>query len=193
MTDETERLDDPDLADTYVHFGPGVPLPPATAPDRATALWRGQISPAPAVEDPVLARRRRTQQWMLPLTVLILVIVVLIYYFWGRHSTDTSSLVVTGATVEISDTPIGCGGTERLTAIIGTNGHAGTINYQWKRNDGTTSNPLSQAVVQGEQQVSVVLEWRFDGYGVLDATATLHILSPGTSSASTSFMYRCMQ
>src|SRR6185312_11765648 len=57
--DRTERMDDeptervsgnPDIAETYVHFGPGVPatLPP-DPPNRATAIWRGATEDVVAV------------------------------------------------------------------------------------------------------------------------------------------------
>ena len=194
MTDQTRRLDeDPDNTEAYVHFGPGVPVPAAPtppAPDRATALWRGEISPAPPAEDAALALRRRTQRWILPLTVLILVIAVLIYYLWGRGA---SPLSVNGATVRISAPVLGCGDTERLTATINTNGGAGTIEYQWRRSDGTTSDQLSQSVPSGDRHVSVVLDWNFSGVGVLDASATIDILGPGAGSAAASFMYHCAQ
>jgi len=189
MTGETERLnEEPDGAESYVHFGPGVPSPEPPATDRATALWRGEIGRVMPVEDPVVARRRRNQQWILPLTVLILVIAVLIYYLWGRGA---SPLSVDGATMQISAPVLGCGDTERLTAVINTNGGAGTIDYRWRRSDGTTSAELSQSVPLGDRQVSVVLDWGFSGYGFLDATATIEILGPGAGSAAASFIYHC--
>lgn len=156
--------------ETFVHFGPGVP-----PPDQETAVNRGE----------------RTQRWVLPLTVLILVIAVLVYFLWGR---DSGTVAVTGVNVRASSASIACGKVERLTAVISTNGSAGTIDYEWVRSDGATSSDLAQAVSRGQHQASVVLEWNFEGYGSLDATATLRILSPtspGTSSAAASFTYAC--
>ena len=176
MIDETRRLDDipgdPDNADTYVHFGPGVPVPKPPAPDRATALWRGEADPASAADaepdDPDLARRRWTQRWILPLTVLILVIAVLIYFFWG-HAANPAKLSVDGVTVQVSAPVLDCGGTERVTAVIATNGGAGTVEYRWLRSDGTSSGQINQPVASGDRHVNVVLDWNFDGYGALDA------------------------
>ena len=182
-----QDLEDPNA---YVRFGPGVPAPRPPTPDRATALWRREVSPTSPVEDPVLARRRRTQRWILPLTVLILVIAVLIYAFWGR-TTSPPPLDVNGVTAQISAPVLNCGGTERVTAIINTNGGAGTVEYKWMRSDGTTSGQLSQPVASGDRHVSVALDWDFDGYGWLDATATIRILGPGAGAASASFIYHC--
>jgi hypothetical protein len=183
--------EDPDDADSYLHFGPGVPVPVREPPaqDRATALWRGEVGPE-AAEDPALARRRRTQRWILPLTVLILVIAVLIYFFLGR-TTSRSPLNVNGVTVQISAPVLNCGGTERLTAVINTNGGSGTVAYTWVRSDGTSSGRISQPVASGDRHVSVALDWSFDGYGSLDAAATIRILGPGAGAASASFIYRC--
>jgi hypothetical protein len=199
MIDETRRLDedpdDPDATATYVHFGPGVPVPKAPAPDRATALWRGEADPASAdtgSDDPALARRGRTQRWILPLTVLILVIAVLIYFFWG-HAANPATLSVNGVTVQVSAPVLDCGGTERVTAVINTNGGAGTVEYRWMRSDGTASGQISQPVASGDRHVSVVLDWNFDGYGELDASATVRIISPGAGAGGAMFKYRCVK
>jgi hypothetical protein len=196
MAEETRRLaeHDPEDVDTYVHFGPGVPAPrpPARAPDRATALWRREVSPAPLVEDPVIARRRRTQRWILPLTVLILVVAVLIYFFLGRTPTPLK-LNVNGVTMQVSAPMLNCNGTERVTAVINTNGGAGTVEYRWQRSDGTTSGEISQPVASGDRHVSVALDWSFDGYGWLDATATIRVLGPGAGAAATPFIYHCVK
>jgi hypothetical protein len=84
-----------------------------------------------------------------------------------------------------------CGQTERLSAVIATNGGSGKLTYQWVRSDGTTSEVLTQNMNKGEHQTTVALLWNFDGYGTLDATATLHILSPGNASGSAAFRYTC--
>ena len=194
MTEEPWRPDeeDPVDPDAYVRFGPGVPTPGPPAPDRATALWRREVSPTSAVEDPVLARRRRTQRWILPLTVLILVIAVLIYFLWGRTTTP-AQLDVNGVTVRISAPVLDCGKTEQVTAVINTNAGAGTVEYEWVRSDGTTSGEISQPVASGDRQVSVALDWNFDGYGWLQATATIRILGPGAGAANASFIYHCVK
>ena len=175
----------PDHVETYVRFGPGVPVQAAPAPDLATAVWRGEVQP---VETAQQAAARRSRRWILPLTVLILVIAVLIYFLWGR---GTNAVTVDSVVVKASTPAVTCGQTERLNALITTNGGAGTLTYQWVRSDGTTSEILTQNMNRGEGQTSVALLWNFDGYGTLDAKATLHIISPGDASGSTTFTYTC--
>jgi hypothetical protein len=93
--------------------------------------------------------------------------------------------------VKASTAAVSCGQTEHLSAVIATNGGSGKLTYQWARSDGTTSDVLTQDVNKGQHQTIVALLWNFDGPGSLDATATLHILSPGNASGSAEFHYSC--
>lgn len=183
----------PELAETYVRFGPGVPVATAPTTDQATGIWHGVLDEAAAGEveheDPALAARRRNQRWILPLTVLILVVAMLIYYLWNRTVQDLS---VRGASVRVTGTPsLSCGGTEHLSGVVLTDGGRGTFRYEWLRSDGTRTGPLTRAVSRGTRQATVVLDWSFEGYGSFDATATLRVLSPDTAAARASFTYRC--
>jgi hypothetical protein len=117
---------------------------------------------------------------------------VLIYFPWGR-ATPPLKLAANGVSVQLSAPVLDCGGTERVTAVINTNGGAGTVEYRWQRSDGTTSGELRQPVARGDRHVSVALDWTFDGYGWLDATATIRILGPGPGAAGASFIYHCVK
>lgn len=151
------------MTDEYVRFGPGVPAQPTP-------------------------ENRSRRRMIIPLMVLILVIGVLIYFLWGRTS---SPVAVSSVSVTPSATTVTCGQTEHLSAVIATNGGSGKLTYQWVRSDGTTSDVLTQNVSKGQHQTTVDLLWNFDGPGTFDATATLHILSPGNASGSAAFHYRC--
>lgn len=198
--DQTQRMDDeqtervggnPDAHETYVHFGPGVPLAPR--PDRATAIWRGTVEVAEvagtAAATTVRTPGPRGQRWILPLTMLILVVAVVLYFLFGR---STPSMSITGASVRTSAATVGCSGQETLTGVVTTDGGEGTFSYQWVRSDGTKSAVLRQTVNSGTKQVDVTLVWNFDGIGSLHATAELDILEPGPArKASASFNYSC--
>lgn len=153
-------------------------------------MTEGPPSAAGQNEDPILARRRRTQRWIAPLTALILLIAVLIYFLWGRAASP-AKLDVNGVAIQISAPVLGCGETERVTAIINTNGAAGTIEYEWLRGDGTVLGPVSQSAARGDRHVSVALDWSFEGYGSLDASAGIRILGPGAGAATAEFAYHC--
>jgi hypothetical protein len=203
--DRTERMDDErtermpdgaDAADTYVHFGPGVPIAIAPPPDRATAIWRGGLleEAGAAGGGTVAATTARTprsegKRWILPLTVLIIVIAIVAYFLFGR---STNAVSLTGVSVRTSATTVGCSGQETLTGVVTTDGGGGDFTYQWLRSDGTKSEVLRQTVNSGTKVVDVTLVWNFDGIGKLHATAELDILGPGPArKASASFDYNC--
>ncbi|MBR7837741.1 hypothetical protein KDL01_30975 [Actinospica durhamensis] len=188
--DETERISgNPDLEETYVHFGPGVPM--AVPTDRATAIWRGAAEPEAGTSGSTTMppTQPRGQRWVLPLTVLILVIAVVAYFTWGR---SPASMSVTGVSVRTSSATVPCSGQETLTGVIVTDGGAGSVTYQWVRSDGTKSAVLHQTVNSGDKLVDVTLLWSFEGTGSLHATAVLNVLGPGAArSGSASFDYSC--
>ena len=165
-----------------LRFGPGVPVPVATADmSQATALWRGEAQPP----DNTPRRRRRLLSWLLPLLVLITVIAILL---WQRSG---PSLAITNAAVTVASSALTCDGTANVNAEMHTNGNAGTITYRWRRSDGTVSDPLRQQVTRGSTDVHVVLLWSFHGQGTMNATATLEVLSPNQMTASATFAYTC--
>jgi hypothetical protein len=165
-----------------LRFGPGVPR---AEPDmsRAASIWRGEQQSAPNADKP--RRGRGLVRWLLPLVVLLAVLAVLLWRYSG------SSIAVTGVSIRAGQQALGCDGTEKLTGVLDTNGDEGTVTYRWQRSDGTFSNTLQQHVAKGTHQSEVTLLWTFDGKGAVHATATLEVLSPGSSSASADFTYSC--
>jgi hypothetical protein len=121
----------------------------------------------------------------LPAVVLI---AVSAYLAWQRY---TPALAVTGATVHTDAAGPACDGTATVIGTLHTNGREGTVNYRWKRSDGTDSGILRQRVAQDAHRTDVVLRWTFDGHGTVRATATLEILSPDPADASATFTYAC--
>jgi hypothetical protein len=98
---------------------------------------------------------------------------------------------VTGASVRTDPAGPACNGTAVITGTLTTNGQAGTVEYRWRRSDGTVSHTLRQDVARGAQDTDVVLRWTFDGRGSLRATATLDVLTPNPTTAAVTFKYRC--
>jgi hypothetical protein len=78
-----------------------------------------------------------------------------------------------------------------IVGTITTNGKSGTIAYVWQRSDGQSSGTLHQSVSSGQNSTTVHLYWKFTGEGSLNATATLHILSPTAGDATAHFRYSC--
>lgn len=168
-----------------LRFGPGVPVPTAIADlSQATAIWRGEASPADG-DDARRRRRQRLISWLLPLLVLIAVLAILL---WQRSG---PSLTVTDVAVHAASPTLSCDGTATITATMHTNGANGTIAYRWRRSDGTVSDTLRQQAAKGSTDVHVVLLWSFHGRGTMNATATLEVLGPSQLSAAASFAYSC--
>jgi hypothetical protein len=169
---------------TEYRFGPGVPTRVDTGNDRTVRVWHGTERPDQQPRSPA-RKRRLLGGWLLPSLVLT---GVLAYLGWQWHA---PTLAVTGASVHTDPGGPPCDGTAVVTGTLTTNGDSGTVEYRWKRSDGTVSNPLHQEVAQGVRATEVVLRWTFDGHGSLRATATLEVLSPGPTTASTTFKYKC--
>jgi hypothetical protein len=169
-------------------FGPGIPARVDTGGDQAVSVWRGTARPAQQQRESSSGGRRRRRLlggWLLPFIVLI---GVLAYLGWQRYA---PALVVTGASVRTDPAGPGCDGTAVVTGTLTTNGQAGSVDYRWRRSDGTVSPTLHQAVTRGARTTDVVLRWAFDGRGTLRATATLEVVTPDPSSTSVTFPYRC--
>jgi hypothetical protein len=177
----------PPPAAAEYRFGPGVPPSVNTGSDQAVNVWRGTERPDQQQPgSPARKRRRRLLGgWLLPAVVLI---GVLAYLGWQRYA---PALVVTGASVSTDPAGPACDGTAVVTGTLSTNGQAGTVEYRWRRSDGTVSPTLRQAVTRGAQETDVVLRWTFDGRGTLRATATLEVLTPDPTTASATFRYAC--
>ena len=59
-------------------------------------------------------------------------------YLWER---EHQTLKITGVTVTAANQSVGCNGTADIIGTISTNGHGGTISYQWVEN-GVAEPPL---------------------------------------------------
>ncbi|MFJ9564555.1 hypothetical protein ACIRQQ_31530 [Streptomyces fuscichromogenes] len=170
-------------------FGPGVPGAPGPADDRATGIWRGTLTPDGPSALPV---RRRRPWWRRELPSLLAVVAVVVAVVLGMRSCTAvrSPLHVVAATVTAPQ--VGrCAKTVLVTGVLRTDGNPGTVDYRWKRSDGTSSAVLHQEVGENVRSSEVVLRWSFDGHGTLKATATLDVLSPDPVTASASFTYTC--
>ena len=176
-------------AEGETRFGPGVPGASGTADDRATEIWRGTLTPDGPSGVPA---RRRRPWWRRELPSLLLVVAVVVAVVLGMRSCAAarSPLHVVGATVTAPE--VGrCARTVLVTGVLRTDGNPGTVDYRWKRSDGTASAVLHQEVGENVRSSEVVLRWSFDGHGTLKATATLEVLSPDPVTASAVFTYDC--
>lgn len=99
-----------------------------------------------------------------------------------------STLKVTGPT-----TALHCPtATLRIDAVVGLDGEAGVVRYDWLLPDGAISAPQSVAVLAGQTSASITLTYTLAGAGQRTGTAALHLLAPAdVYSAPVPVAYVC--
>jgi len=184
----TLHLPPSETGEGETRFGPGVPGATGRADDRATGIWTGTLTPdRPSGAGP----RTRRPWWRRELRSLLVVAVVVAAVLAGlRSCAGSAPLRVLDATVAVPE--VGrCARTVVVTGVLKTDGHPGTVDYRWRRSDGTESAVLHQEVGRNVRSSEVVLRWSFDGRGTMKATAILEVLSPDPMTASAGFTYDC--
>lgn len=161
--------------DEVLRFGPGAPDHPVTAP-----AWGSGATAGPA-------RRRRPGRWLGGLLGTAVVAAVIAVLLTRPHG----SLAVESTSVSAAAPGTACDVTVDVIGTIITNGRAGTVTYQWLRNDGQPSAVLTQSVPAGTGTTQVHLPWTLSGRGRFDAVATLRVLEPGRSESVGRFTYAC--
>ncbi|WFE40462.1 hypothetical protein [Micromonospora sp. WMMD998] len=160
-----------------LRFGPGVPATPPPAP-----AW----PVAPPVPPPRPLWRRVVSVLSTLLTAALLVVVGL--YLWQR----LRPLEVEQVSVAVPrPAGVACDVTVDVVATVRTNGHAGTIRYQWFRSDAPPGALLSERVGGGQRTATLTLRWTFSGVGATTGTATVNIVEPSPVQAGTRVSYRC--
>jgi hypothetical protein len=101
---------------------------------------------------------------------------------------------VTGVAVAVNQVPSdsGCRLDADVTGTIKTAGPAGKLTYQWQRNDGGTTAPVTVSVRDTGEPTVVHLRWTFTGMGEQSVSIALKVLSPQEKQAVYSFVYRCV-
>jgi hypothetical protein len=164
---------------------PDQPGPPAgSAPQSATG--RGNAAP----EWPVPPRGPRPRPvWRGVVSSLITAAIVagVGVYLWER---EHQTLKITKVVVSAENKAVGCDGTADIIGRISTNGHGGTISYQWVHG-GVADKPLVVDDASGSDAVQVTLKWAFHGKGTGSTVAELRVLDPQQDVASITFPYSC--
>ncbi|MGW8992748.1 hypothetical protein ACWGRF_22830 [Streptomyces zhihengii] len=175
-----------------LRFGPGVTAVVRQRGDAATlaGVWHGTLAgeagSSRGAPDGRTPRGRPAWRRYAPAAVIL--VAVLVFLAWQRFGPGVE---VRGVSVEAPAEGPGCGGTADVTALVETNGRAGTIAYRWERSDGTSSGPLYETVTRGQRQARLHLGWTFTGVGAYAARAEVRIDSPGRHAAAAEFVYVC--
>ncbi|MBM9617519.1 hypothetical protein JE024_01965 [Streptomyces zhihengii] len=175
-----------------LRFGPGVTAVVRQRGDAATlaGVWHGTLAGEAGSSrgTPDGRTRRGRPAWRRYAPAAVILVAVLVFLAWQRFGPGVE---VRGVSVEAPAEGPGCGGTADVTALVETNGRAGTIAYRWERSDGTSSGPLYETVTRGQRQARLHLGWTFTGVGAYAARAEVRIESPGRHTAAAEFVYVC--
>jgi hypothetical protein len=164
--------------------------PPPSGPSPGGGSGGTPDWPSQARSRPRRRRRRGRSPWagLLSTVITLAIIAGVGWYVWQKtHAT----LSVTSVSVAEPVVPSKCNATVQVTGIIATNGKGGTITYQWTRDPGGPSNPVTVTAGTGQDTVQVSLAWKFSGKGTQHATAQLRVLTPNAATANTQFTYSC--
>jgi serine/threonine protein kinase len=160
--------------------------PIRSAPQAATG--RGNGTPDWPVA-PYAPRPRSRPAWRGVVSTLITAAIVagVGVYLWER---EHQTLKITNVNVEAANKSVGCNGTADIIGTITTNGHGGTIRYQWVEN-GEAMPALVADDASGSDKVQVPLKWAFHGKGTGQAVAELRVLDPQQAETSITIPYSC--
>ncbi|NUO96907.1 MAG: hypothetical protein HOV96_09955 [Nonomuraea sp.] len=185
-----------------LQFGPGVGQATAQESRQETTaerIWREGRDGAATVHRPGTHNGRRAgrgtwrrRQRTILSTAIFAVIMAGAIFAWFRLTDDVPELAVRSVDVVAPKKTQGCGAAVVLTGTVVTNGGAGEIRYEWRKN-------LDKEVVKGTLRTSadrtsyaVPLRWTLSGKSNVKATATLKVLSPGpVRTDKASFTYKC--
>ena len=157
-----------------------------SAPQSATG--RGGGTPEwPTAQPPARPRRRPVWRGVVSTLITAAIVAGVGVYLWER---EHQTLNITKVRVNATKQSIGCNGTANIVGTISTNGHGGTISYQWVEN-GVAKPPLVADDASGSNEVQVPLKWAFHGKGKGTATVELRVLDPQQAESSINIPYSC--
>ncbi|MEV0203331.1 hypothetical protein, partial [Nonomuraea sp. NPDC050691] len=134
------------------------------------------------------ARRRRT----VLAAALFAVIMAGAILAWFRLGGGGPELAVASVDVAAPKKAQGCDSAVVVTGTIVTNGGAGEIQYEWRKNLDKEVVKQTLRTTSDRTSYEVPLRWTLKGRSTVKATATLRILSPGpVRSDKASFTYKC--
>lgn len=169
-----------------VRFGPGVGT--ETPVER---IWReGRDGPRRGSARRAKAGRARRRRTILAAAVLAVVLAGAAVA-WLRLS-DSPDLTVASVAVKAPKKAQRCNSSVLITGTIVTNGEAGEITYEWRKNLDDEVVKATLETTSDKTSYSVPLRWSLKGKSTVKATATLRVLSPGPQrTGKASFTYRC--
>ncbi|MGH3277546.1 MAG: serine/threonine protein kinase [Trebonia sp.] len=161
--------------------------PIRSLPQDVARTGAGPGTGASAPQRPVMPPRRHV--WPTALAILLSAAIVAgggAYYWMHTHQT----LKITKVAIRPTSQHVGCNGTAHLIGMIDTNGHGGSVTYEWVLN-GVKKGVLTATNGAGSKLVRVTMAWPFHSKGTGQDIATLDVLNPKGPEARITFPYSC--
>src|ERR1700742_1501906 len=159
------------------------PTPPPVPGQPGSPLWSAPQSAAgrgggtpewPAARPPGRPRPRPAWRGVVSTLITAAIVAGVGAYLWER---EHQTLKITNVQVTAANPSVGCSGTANIIGTITTNGHGGTISYQWVENNKAQGTLVADDAT-GSDKVQVPLKWAFHGKGKGQAVAELRVLDP---------------
>jgi hypothetical protein len=184
----------PDSAQSVpIHFGQGVSTQGQQPGTTAQRIWReGREETPTSRRGGRMARESRARKRRTILAAILFVIIMGGAIVAWMKLGNAPDLAVTSINVAAPKKTQGCGSAVVVTGTIVTNGEAGEIAYEWRKN--LDKEVVKQTLQTNSDQTSytVPLRWTLKGKSTVKATATLRVLSPGPlRTDKASFTYKC--
>lgn len=179
-----------------LQFGPGVGTREQRPETTAERIWRAGRDEASTVHRPAGGRRRpgapRARRWRtIFATAVFAAIMAGAVLAWYTLS-SAPELAVKSLDVVAPKKTQGCNSKVLVTGTIVTNGGAGEITFEWRKNTDKEIVKGTLRTTSDKTSYSVPLRWSLQGKSNVKATATLRILTPGpVRTDKASFTYKC--
>jgi Protein kinase domain len=183
-----------DLAGIAAAASPPPPLPSPEAPALAPLIATDPYEP-PEPEEPEV-RRRVPTRWIVLLLLLLLVVLGGVAFIVGPNLQlfgSSTPLKISKVSVTVSPATGHCPSAAYLfTARVETNGQGGPVSYRWTKPLGGDTETATRSIPGGQKEATATLEFKFQGQGVSEGDAVIHILTPtDIKSAPAHIVYQC--
>lgn len=140
--------------------------------------------------------RGRRRRWLFGIAALVLLVaaaaVAGIVVLGGHQAPRPAGPLAIGSDAALTVTPAN-GGCNTTFVFVGRGSVSGTgtLVYRWEQSDGQSSATTSLPITSDDGAFQLTQAWRLQGAQTLDASLTLHLLSPVNRTLKRPFHYAC--
>ncbi len=145
---------------------------------------------------PPASPRGRRRRWIFGIAALALLVaaaaVAGIVLLGGHQAPRPAGPLAIGSDTALKVTPVS-GGCNTTFTFVGTGSLSGTgtLVYRWEQSDGQSSANMSLLITADDGAFQLTQAWRLQGAQTVDASMTLHLISPVDRTLKRPFHYAC--